>query len=111
MQDEPGANPDVSGAQRGAALPGWPARFRRARDHINGALRQNGVPFDISQIRPENLRKIIDRLDDLTIGVDKKNDKVKVKVFCEWDSIFSSKDEPEEQELSVRWAPFCFVFD
>ncbi|HTP86527.1 MAG TPA: hypothetical protein VMJ34_06260 [Bryobacteraceae bacterium] len=55
----------------------------QARDHVNGALRENGVPVDISQIRPENLEEIVDQLDDLTVDVDQKNDKVKVKVYCE----------------------------
>jgi len=55
----------------------------QARDHVNGALKENGVPFDLSQIRPENLEEIVDQLDDLTVDVDQKNEKVKVKVFCE----------------------------
>ena len=55
----------------------------QARDHVNGALRENGVPFDLSQIKPENLEEIVDQLDDLTVDVDQKSDKVKVRVFCE----------------------------
>ena len=54
-----------------------------AREHVNDALRANGVPFDLSQIRAENLEEIIDQLDDLTVDVDQKNEKVKVKVSCE----------------------------
>jgi hypothetical protein len=55
----------------------------QARDHVNGALRENGVPFDLSQIKPENLEEIVDQLEDLTVDVDQKNEKVKVRVFCE----------------------------
>jgi len=55
----------------------------QARAHVNDALRENGVPFDLSQIKPENLEEIVDQLDDLTVDVDQKNEKVKVKVFCE----------------------------
>ena len=55
----------------------------QARDHVNGALRENGVPFDLSQIKPENLEEIVDQLDELTVDVDQKADKVKVRVFCE----------------------------
>ena len=55
----------------------------QARAHVNDALRENGVPFDLSQIRAENLEEIVDHLDDLTVDVDQKNDKVKVKVYCE----------------------------
>jgi polyhydroxyalkanoate synthesis regulator phasin len=55
----------------------------QARDHVNGALRDNGLGIDIGQIRPENLEEIIDQLDDVVIDVDKKSEKVKVRIFCE----------------------------
>ena len=55
----------------------------RARVHVNDAMREHGVPFDLSQIKPENLEELIEQLDDLTVDVDQKNDKVKVRVFCE----------------------------
>jgi polyhydroxyalkanoate synthesis regulator phasin len=55
----------------------------QARDHVNDAFRENGLPFDLSQIKPENLEEIIDQLDDLTVDVDQKHKKVKVRVFCE----------------------------
>jgi polyhydroxyalkanoate synthesis regulator phasin len=52
-----------------------------ARDHVNSALKVNGVAFDLSQIKPENLEELIDQLDELTVDVDDKD--VKVRVFCE----------------------------
>ena len=55
----------------------------QARDHVNGALRENGVPFDLSQIKPENLEEIVDQLDELTVDVNRKSEKAKVRVFCE----------------------------
>ena len=55
----------------------------QARAHVNDALKENGVPVDLSQIKPENLEEIVDQLDDLTVDVDQKNEKVKVRVFCE----------------------------
>jgi len=55
----------------------------QARDHVNGALRDSGVGIDIGQIKPENLEEIIEQLDDVVIDVDKKNEKVKVRVYCE----------------------------
>jgi polyhydroxyalkanoate synthesis regulator phasin len=55
----------------------------QARDHVNDAFREQGLPFDVSQIKPENLEEIIDQLDDLTVDVDKHHNKVKVRVFCE----------------------------
>jgi len=55
----------------------------QAREHVNDALHENGLGIDIGQIRPENLEEIIDQLDDVVIDVDKQNEKVKVRVFCE----------------------------
>jgi len=52
-----------------------------ARMHVNHALREHGVPFDLGQIKPENLEEVIDQLDELTVDVDDKD--VKVRVFCE----------------------------
>jgi polyhydroxyalkanoate synthesis regulator phasin len=53
----------------------------QARDHVNSALHEHGVAFDLSQIKPENLEELIDQLDELTVDVDDKD--VKVRVFCE----------------------------
>ena len=56
---------------------------QEARSHVNQALREQGMTFDINQLKPENLDELIDNLQDLSIDVDKKNRLVKVKVFCE----------------------------
>jgi polyhydroxyalkanoate synthesis regulator phasin len=53
----------------------------QARDHVNSALHEHGIAFDLSQIKPENLEELIDQLDELTVDVDDKD--VKVRVFCE----------------------------
>ena len=37
--------------------------------------------IDLTQIKPENLEELIDQLNDLTVDVDQK--KNKVRVFCE----------------------------
>jgi hypothetical protein len=61
----------------------------QAREHVNEALRQKGIPFDLSQIKPDNLEDLVDQLNELTIDVDVNNkggygdEKVKVRVFCE----------------------------
>jgi hypothetical protein len=61
----------------------------QAREHVNAALRQKGIPFDINQIKPDNLEDLVDQLNELSIDVDVNNkngygdDKVKVRVFCE----------------------------
>ena len=60
-----------------------------ARGHINEAMRRKGIPFDLSQIRPDNLETLVDQLDDISLDVDMKNknggtdDSVRVRVFCE----------------------------
>jgi hypothetical protein len=54
-----------------------------ARDHVNDALREQGVAFDINQLRPENLEDLIDQIKDLTVDVDHSRNRVKVRVFCE----------------------------
>jgi hypothetical protein len=53
----------------------------QARDQVNVAMREHGVQFDLSQIKPENLEELVDQLSDLTVDVDEKD--VKVRVFCE----------------------------
>ena len=53
----------------------------QARDQINAQMAKNGVPFDIGQMRPENLEEMIDQLNDLQVDVDQE--RTKVRVFCE----------------------------
>jgi hypothetical protein len=53
----------------------------RARDQVNAELAKNGVPFDISQLRPENLEELVDQLSDLQVDVDQE--KTKVRIYCE----------------------------
>jgi len=52
-----------------------------ARTQVNQALRERGIPFDLNQIKPENLEELVDQLADLTVDVDDRN--AKVRVFCE----------------------------
>jgi hypothetical protein len=57
----------------------------QALHKANDALREQGVPIDLSQVKPENLEELIEQLHDLSIDVDapEKNGKVNVRVFCE----------------------------
>ena len=60
----------------------------QARTHVDQALHEQGIPFAMNQIKPENLEEIVDQLTDLTVDVDmddfdRKKQKVKVRVFCE----------------------------
>jgi hypothetical protein len=52
-----------------------------ARDQVNAALRERGVPVDVGQMKPENLEDVLEQLNELTVDVDQ--DKTKVRVFCE----------------------------
>lgn len=55
--------------------------LRRAND----AMQEQGLPIDLTQIKPENLEELVEHLNDLTVDVDQKdaNTKVKVRVYCE----------------------------
>jgi len=52
-----------------------------ARDQVNAELAKNGVPFDIGQLKPENLEELVSHLNDLTVDVDSTD--AKVRVYCE----------------------------
>jgi hypothetical protein len=52
-----------------------------ARDQVNAELAKNGVPFDIGQLKPDNLEDLVDQLNDLTVDVDQE--RTKVRVYCE----------------------------
>ena len=53
----------------------------QAREHVNEALKEQGLQIDLSQIKPENLEELVDQLAELTVDVDDKH--AKVRVFCE----------------------------
>ena len=52
-----------------------------ARDEVNAAMHKQGIPFDINQLKPENLEELVEQLADLTVDVDQE--KTKVRIFCE----------------------------
>lgn len=52
-----------------------------AREKVNQALRERGIPVDVGAMKPENLDELLDHLNDLTVDVDQE--KAKVRVFCE----------------------------
>ncbi|MGD1106013.1 MAG: hypothetical protein ABR865_03150 [Terracidiphilus sp.] len=55
----------------------------QAQDQLDAKLSKHGIPLTVSQIKPENLEELIDHLEDLTVDVDAKEEKAKVRVFCE----------------------------
>jgi hypothetical protein len=57
----------------------------QALDYANAAIHKEGIPIDLTRIKPENLEELIEQLGDLSVDVDQRDreTKVKVKVFCE----------------------------
>ncbi|MGD0346307.1 MAG: hypothetical protein ABSA85_06090 [Terracidiphilus sp.] len=55
----------------------------QAHDELDATLSKHGIPLTLSQIKPENLEELIDHLEDLSVDVDAKEEKAKVRVFCE----------------------------
>jgi polyhydroxyalkanoate synthesis regulator phasin len=49
--------------------------------HANAELMKSGVPFDLTQLKPEQLEELIEHLEDMTVEVDQPDSKV--RVFCE----------------------------
>jgi hypothetical protein len=54
-----------------------------AQKAVNDALRQEGMDFDITKIKPENLNELIDELRDLSVDIDQKREDVKIRIFTE----------------------------
>ena len=55
----------------------------KAQERVNEALHEQGMDFDVSQIKPENINELIDQLQDFSVDIDHKQDDVKVKIFAE----------------------------
>lgn len=57
----------------------------QALHRANHAMHEQGIPIDLTQIKPENLEELVEQLNDLTVDVDQKDagTTVKVRVFCE----------------------------
>ncbi len=53
----------------------------RAVVQVNTELARAGVPFDLGELKPQQLEDLVDALDELTVDVDQAD--MKVKVFCE----------------------------
>jgi len=52
-----------------------------ARERVNSQLRREGVPFDLSQVTPDNLEELVEHLDTFTLDINEHN--TKVRLFCE----------------------------
>jgi hypothetical protein len=53
----------------------------QALGQANAELNKSGVPFDLTQLKPEQLEALVEHLDEMTVEVDQPD--TKVRVFCE----------------------------
>ncbi|MQM26988.1 SHOCT-like domain-containing protein [Glycomyces albidus] len=53
----------------------------RAVVQVNTELAKVGVPFDLGELKPQQLEELVDALDELTVDVDQAD--MTVKVYCE----------------------------
>ena len=53
----------------------------QALGKANAELNKSGVPFDLTQLKPEQLEALVDHLDEMTVEVDQSD--AKVRIFCE----------------------------
>ena len=53
----------------------------QALDRANAEMSKSGVPFDLTQLKPEQLEALVEHLDEMTVEVDAPD--AKVRVFCE----------------------------
>lgn len=53
----------------------------RALERATAEMHRSGVPFDLTQLKPEQLEEFVDQLDELTLEVDQADGTV--RVFCE----------------------------
>jgi hypothetical protein len=54
-----------------------------ARNPVDQALSEAGVPFDLSRIKASEVEELIEHLADLSVDIDDKEDSVKVRIFTE----------------------------
>lgn len=64
-----------AGVQLAALIP--PQALTRA----NAELSRSGVPFDLTQLKPEQLEALVEQLDEVTFELDQPD--AKIRVFCE----------------------------
>jgi hypothetical protein len=53
----------------------------QALAQANAELSKSGVPFDLTQLKPEQLEALVEHLDEMIVEVDQPD--AKVRVFCE----------------------------
>ncbi|GII29748.1 SHOCT-like domain-containing protein [Planotetraspora mira] len=64
-----------AGVRLAALIP--PQALGKATAELN----KSGVPFDLTQLKPEQLEALVEHLDEMTVEVDQAD--ARVRVFCE----------------------------
>ena len=64
-----------AGVRLAALIP--PQALGKATAELN----KSGMPFDLTQLKPEQLEELVEHLDEVTVEVDQPD--AKVRVFCE----------------------------
>jgi hypothetical protein len=55
----------------------------RAQEKVNDALREQGIDFDITKIKAENIDALIDELRDTSVDITQPKEDVKIRIFSE----------------------------
>lgn len=53
----------------------------QAMDHINSAMREKGMSFDLNSIKPDDIEELLKNLADMEVNVKSKNGDT-VRVYC-----------------------------
>ena len=53
----------------------------QALERANAELTKSGMPFDLTQLKPEQLEELVEHLDEVTVDIEQSD--AKVRVFCE----------------------------
>ncbi|HEX7995576.1 MAG TPA: hypothetical protein VF506_16750 [Streptosporangiaceae bacterium] len=53
----------------------------QALAHANAELSRSGIPFDLTQLKPDQLQALTEQLEELTVEVDEPD--TTVRIFCE----------------------------
>jgi hypothetical protein len=53
----------------------------QAMDHINSAMREKGMNFDLNSIKPDDIEELLKNLADMEVNVKSKNGDT-VRVYC-----------------------------
>jgi len=53
----------------------------QALEKANAEMHKSGVPFDLTQLKPDQLEELVEHLEEVTVEVDQPD--AQIRVFCE----------------------------